>query len=770
MIERLRLGLFRSPPQGWLSLFLVAVLAVTVAWSLDDAALVLGQRDWTDFLAWASLGGVAVAFVGARVGWNRPLAHLIGAIFAALIVSIMVGNVLVAHASPGVAFRATADAATNAIIDFAVRALPVTRETGHYLLALGLLCWANGMFAASAVFRQSRPVGPIVVLGAVLVANMSATVHDQIWFLVLFSLASLFLLIRLHALEERATWIRRRIGDPAIVGSLYLRGGTVFIMIAVFLALALTASARSAPLAGFWEDAKPALVDISQWLQRIIPAAPDSKTIGVPAFGSQVVIGGLWSTSDEPALQIRRPAGDDRAIYWRATTYDTFTLRGWTTSIPKTDERAAGSDLLAGTLDAIPPTSARTTEPFQVTPQSSLFRVAFSPIDPVSIDRDVTLSLVGDDGFLQSIQIDGHGSYVVNAALPKIADVAGGLTDNRLRAAGTNYPLGITARYLSVPIDAMGPAANQLYNDIIARTKAAGRTTPFDIATAIVNELHSSTYRYDTNVLGVCDRDPSIVECFAAHKVGFCEHYASTMAIFLRRAGVPARLVEGFLPGDLDTATGIENIRTGGAHAWVEVYFPAYGWWMFDPTGGSVSQNAPKLPEGTIVPLPSVTPFPSFGLASIGPDDRGADFSRRPGAVAAGTTSGGPSAGMLVIITIVLLGSVLLLAFLAWRRGPRSASTPEGVYASVTSLARRFGFGPRPTQTAFEYATALGDILPGVRPELQTVATAKVEVAYGRRELGEDRIRALRDSYRRLRVSLLRLAFRRGDRKKMRKG
>ena len=99
------------------------------------------------------------------------------------------------------------------------------------------------------------------------------------------------------------------------------------------------------------------------------------------------------------------------------------------------------------------------------------------------------------------------------------------------------------------------------------------------------------------------------------------------------------------------------------------------------------------------------------------------------------------------------------------RRIPRLQREVE---ASVAALARRFGFGPRPTQTAFEYATALGDVLPGVRPELHTVATAKVEVSYGRRELGDERIRALRDSYRRLRVGLLRLAFRRGDRPKKR--
>jgi hypothetical protein len=133
------------------------------------------------------------------------------------------------------------------------------------------------------------------------------------------------------------------------------------------------------------------------------------------------------------------------------------------------------------------------------------------------------------------------------------------------------------------------------------------------------------------------------------------------------------------------------------------------------------------------------------------------------------TTGGnGTNNQALIVVTIILLIAVLLVAFLAWRRGPRSASTPDGVYASIANLARRFGFGPRPTQTAYEYATALGEILPMVRPELQTVATAKVEVAYGRRALGDDRLRTLRDSYRRLRVQLLRLAFRRRDRRRMR--
>jgi transglutaminase-like putative cysteine protease len=769
MSQSIRSRLFTAPAEGWISLFLVAVMAVAVAWSLDDAALVLGQRSWTDFLPWVSLGGVAVGFIGAKARWSRPVAHLIGAAFAALVVPLIIGTILAPSGSPSAQYQATAASTLDAVLDIVVNHLPVTRQTGHYLLVLGLLCWANGQFAASSVFRGGRPIGPIIVLGTVLVANMSATMHDQIWFLVLFSMAGLFLLTRLHALDERATWIRRRIGDPTAVGSLYLRGGTVFIVIAIFGSIALTETARSAPLAGFWDDARPALVEVSQWLQRIIPAAPDARNVGVPAFGQQVTIGGTWSTTDEPALEIfRKPGADNRNIYWRATTYDKFTLFGWAVTDPFDGERAAATSILQDTIDAIPTTAARITEQYRIVPQSRLFKVAFSPIDPLSVDRDTTLTTSGDGGFFQSIAIAPGVPYTVTASIQNLADIDGGVTQNRLRAAGRDYPPEIGAKYTVVPAGAMGPAAKGLLAGIKDRIKS-GTNTPYDLASAIVDEFRNqAVYQYSTSIPGVCDHDTSIVECFAHLKTGFCEHYASTMAILLRKEGIPTRLVEGFLPGDVDPATGRETIKTGGAHAWVEVYFPGIGWYSFDPTGGGRANTEPIEP-GVVRPIPTLAPRPSLALPSG--DREGLDPlpSRGRNTVGGGpTTNRGSNNGPLIAFSILLLAIVVLVAFLAYRRGPRGAMTPDRVYGSVAGLARRFGFGPRPTETAFEYATALGDILPGVRPELQTVATAKVEVAYGRRELGDDRMRALRDSYRRVRVALLRLAFRRRDRRRKR--
>lgn len=101
------------------------------------------------------------------------------------------------------------------------------------------------MFASYAAFGHRRPVAGVVLIGALLVVNMSLTVRDQLPYLVAYSLAALFLLIRFHIVDERSDWLRRRIGDPSAMSGLYLRGGSVFIGLAVIGSLVLTNVAAS---------------------------------------------------------------------------------------------------------------------------------------------------------------------------------------------------------------------------------------------------------------------------------------------------------------------------------------------------------------------------------------------------------------------------------------------------------------------------------------------------------------------------------------------
>jgi transglutaminase-like putative cysteine protease len=751
-----------APAEGWLSLGLVLLLCLTMAWSIDDATWVLGRDPYTDFLVFAVVGGVLAGFLGAKVGWSRWLTYLVGATLGALAVPMLVGAVLVPDASPVAGFLATADSLTAAFVDLAILRRTVTTEYGHFLLVIGLFVWATALFASFATFGHRRPLGAVLVVGIVLVGNMSVTIRDQLFHLVVFSLAALFLLIRFHVLDEQSEWLRRRIGDPSSISSVYLRGGTAFIGLAVVGSLLLTQTASSAPLAGAWRGVGDTLLDLSRDLQRYLPTGGSNRSLGV-SFGSSATISGVWTTDPTLAATIQIAPTAPNNLYWRAVTYDRFEGTVWSKSETTQIPRAAEAPLLAETADAVT-AEGRVPVSFTVTPEDFRDAVVLSPATPQTVNEAVEISVVGEGGYLATIDRDrSSGSYTATALIPLYGDAdPRGLTENRLRVAGTDYPQEVRDLYLQQP-EPLGPSSREVLDDILAR--AGGSDNPYDIAEAAVAELRSNAFRYETDVRGLDCDGITRVECFARFKQGYCQYYASTMAILLRETGIPTRMAEGFLPGTRVLATGTEQIFNSNAHAWVEVYFPGFGWVAFDPTGGGVSRLTP-LPSGR----PETSPRPSASGAVTGPtrppEPSGLDREEPEEGSAGGTIDRGGSGGPLIAVALLLLAAVGALAFIAWQRGPRGATTPDGAYGSVTRIASRFGFGPRPNQTVYEYAGALGDLLPAARPNLETVANAKVEVSYGRGLLGEDRLRTIREAERRLRVTLLRLALiRRGRRR-----
>ncbi len=66
-------------------------------------------------------------------------------------------------------------------------------------------------------------------------------------------------------------------------------------------------------------------------------------------------------------------------------------------------------------------------------------------------------------------------------------------------------------------------------------------------------------------------------------RAGFCAHYASSLAFLLRSAGIPTRLVTGYLGGEYHASEGYVSVHQFDAHAWVEAWLPG-GWQRLDPT------------------------------------------------------------------------------------------------------------------------------------------------------------------------------------------
>ena len=94
------------------------------------------------------------------------------------------------------------------------------------------------------------------------------------------------------------------------------------------------------------------------------------------------------------------------------------------------------------------------------------------------------------------------------------------------------------------------------------------------------------------------------------HKRGFCEHYAQSFVVMMRAAGIPARVVTGYLGGEYQSNGNFWQIRSKNAHAWAEVWLPnEQAWLRVDPTGvvsGRVQEGLDNaLPENERELLPN---------------------------------------------------------------------------------------------------------------------------------------------------------------------
>jgi transglutaminase-like putative cysteine protease len=105
-------------------------------------------------------------------------------------------------------------------------------------------------------------------------------------------------------------------------------------------------------------------------------------------------------------------------------------------------------------------------------------------------------------------------------------------------------------------------------------------------------------FRYDRQP-GVLAGPDGLDRFLFERRVGFCGHYASAFSALMRAAGVPSRVVSGYLGGTwvepLGGASYLE-LRQSNAHAWSEVWLPGQGWLALDPSswvgGGSAADGA----------------------------------------------------------------------------------------------------------------------------------------------------------------------------------
>ena len=249
----------------------------------------------------------------------------------------------------------------------------------------------------------------------------------------------------------------------------------------------------------------------------------------------------------------------------------------------------------------------------------------------------------------------------------------------------------------------------------------------FDRVVAIEERLHSSGefgYQVDTPLRS---GSSSILEFLTETKAGFCQQFATSMAAMLRTIGIQSRVVVGYATGR-PIAPGEYSFTTDVAHAWVEVWFPGWGWMPFEPT--PTRTNAVTYVSAGDAPCPGqdcAGETPPRGTGGSATQNREATTIEglRPGNGPRGAT-GDPgtidiaedaapiSARMALLLGAIVVGLVLLLVPLvrALRRRVRlrrAGDEPRrlilATYEVFTERATGIGLGREPGETLNEYRT-----------------------------------------------------------------
>jgi transglutaminase-like putative cysteine protease len=141
----------------------------------------------------------------------------------------------------------------------------------------------------------------------------------------------------------------------------------------------------------------------------------------------------------------------------------------------------------------------------------------------------------------------------------------------------------------------------------IAERWTEGAANDYERILAIQDHLSdTSEFTYDKSVP---PRDDSytLLEFLTSTKRGFCQQFASAMAVMLRTLGFPSRVAVGYTPGRQDPDTDAWHVTTSELHSWVEVLFPGWGWLAFEPTPGRTNPGANEYQHPS-VSCPAGTP------------------------------------------------------------------------------------------------------------------------------------------------------------------
>lgn len=271
---------------------------------------------------------------------------------------------------------------------------------------------------------------------------------------------------------------------------------------------------------------------------------------------------GEISKSQEVAFRVEfdGPPPAPHQLYWRGPVLNEFDGRNWKTGksvIETRPRRQSGNSQMH-----------HYTVMLQPHKQRWLFALDTAASLPVS---DSTSQ--NDGGFQTPARLLGR--LMSDGQLIAIEPVSQVLryrqSSNLSDTLYTSQPPSHSSRYLP------GKNTKTIQFATSLRNRSASE---LEYATRVLQHFNRDVFRYTLRpqLLG----DTPVDEFLFTTKEGFCEHYAAAFVVMMRAADIPARVVTGYMGGQMNGDYMI--VRQSDAHAWAEAYING-AWHRFDPTG-----------------------------------------------------------------------------------------------------------------------------------------------------------------------------------------
>jgi len=733
------------PTSGWVSVILVTLMLLTVAWSIQAADYAPGL----DILTPIVILGVLAAVVLAGLVWMpATVAHGWSLLLGMLVTGVLATNVLPHHMPTSELALLGMSERLSLVRDWYMQWLAGAAGGGApadrlvpfaFVVTMAALLWLLSYICTWFVVRYVSWWGAVLPSGFALLFNLYQAPEERLKGMAFFLLCALLLAQQMHVTIQLDRWRRERVHFSPGIGFDLLRDGVVVAVVVIAMGWLAPASLSSEGLASAARRFSSSSQRVQEQLNRLFPDLNYPIRGGGSAFGESMPLGGSISLGQKAIFDASVEGAVLTPRYFRMAVYDTYDGAGWRRS----PEASASFE----------PMESATSGPYELTvPVTQTIRTfvpgarqLYSMPQPAAFSVATRAEVATADGSYDVLAVESERPLSVGDQYIVVSDQTVADVSTLGHVAGTD-PDWVRARYLQLP-DSLPDSVTELAQQI-----TAGADNRYDKASMI--EAFLRGYEYSEEIDDPpSDRDRVDWFLFDERR-GYCDYFSTAFVVMARSVGVPARLAAGYSAGEFVKEAGAYRQHEYDAHTWPEVFFPGLGWVEFEPTAADAPLSRPPTSADVPADVDRERPRPDRPFDDMLPDDEVAQAIEMPEATTAPSGSSPFDWHLLLYALglVVLSGAAFAATYAVWERPLRGLSPAEGAFARLARVAAWMGLRQHETDTPYEYGDRLAGAIPEGREDIATIVDAYVNERFGQRrtEHGEGRVSAAWQRIRRL--------------------